>query len=196
MDPVLGAAAISAGSGVVSAFGQHMTNVANKKMAREQMQFQERMRDTQYQAAVKDLRAAGLNPILALPGGASAPGGAMAHVESTLDKGVNSALDTFRSVKDIENLSAQASTTEKLGELYEKQATKMNADPYYMLGELLTPLAATANEISKRILDRLDLKEKTAVTNNSRTVEEMRSGKVVNPWWLPKGLLTIREMKK
>lgn len=71
----LGSAAIGGG---LSFLGQSSANSANQSMAREQMDFQERMANTSYQRAVKDLEAAGLNPMMAYGNmGASSPSGAL-----------------------------------------------------------------------------------------------------------------------
>jgi len=51
-------------------------NAASAQSAAQQMQFQREMSDTSYQRAVADLKAAGINPMLAaMKGGATTPGG-------------------------------------------------------------------------------------------------------------------------
>lgn len=64
--------------------GAILTNLTNAYMANKQMKFQERMSSTAHQREVKDLRAAGLNPVLSATkgAGASTPSGAMATMEN------------------------------------------------------------------------------------------------------------------
>ena len=75
--PVLGTA-----MGLASTLGNFAsvasTNQAQRELAIEQMNFQQHMSDTAHQREVKDLQAAGLNPILSAGGsGSSTPAGAM-----------------------------------------------------------------------------------------------------------------------
>jgi len=80
--------------GVLGFIGQQQTNqknwdisqaanAASAAQAQAQMDFQERMRQTQYQTAIEDMKKAGLNPMLAYSqGGAGVPTGAMGSVST------------------------------------------------------------------------------------------------------------------
>ena len=86
------------GSGIDAMGAQQSTNRQNIALAREQMAFQERMRDTQYQSAVKDMQAAGLNPMLAyMQGGNASPSGAMTTIDNVQAAGQSSASQAFQS---------------------------------------------------------------------------------------------------
>jgi hypothetical protein len=94
--------------GALNYFGAKQANQANKKLAREQMAFQERMSNTAYQRTVADMEAAGINPMLAyMQGGASTPGGSSATMENEMASAVNSAVDARRASAELANLRAQ-----------------------------------------------------------------------------------------
>jgi len=93
---------------IASLVGGRKANVASAKQAQRQMDFQREMSNTAHQREVRDLRAAGLNPILSGTGGsgASTPGGAMAPQHDIISPAVSSAMQQRRLTQEIKNMKA------------------------------------------------------------------------------------------
>lgn len=118
IDPGTG---LAIGSGIAGLIGGAMTNQSNARIARDQMGFQERMRNTSHQAEVQDLIAAGLNPILSANNGAAVPAGAGAVMENYVGKAVSSAAEA-------KAISLQAQKQEAEIGLLNSQTRKANTE--------------------------------------------------------------------
>ena len=131
--PVGAAIGSAVGSGITSASaesGARQRNEAQAELQREQLDWQERMSNTAHQREMKDLEAAGLNPILSARAGASTPAGAPTpNLENEKSQGIASALQA-------QSVNAQIQQVKSNTELNEAVAMKAKAEAWT---ELLRP---------------------------------------------------------
>lgn len=121
--------AMGAGAGLLGLAGTYMTNEMNYKIAKEQMAFQERMSSTAIRRQMEDMRAGGLNPILAAKGGgASAPSGSAPVMQNPYEKAAATAMQYALYKEQLNQLRAQTEKTksDEMKSLSEKALTDMN----------------------------------------------------------------------
>lgn len=180
-DMLIGGAISGLGSIGASLFNMdstEKTNEANAKQAQMNREFQERMSNTAYQRGMSDMRAAGLNPILAYQkGGASSPSGAQAALTAPRIEGnpvgeaVNTGLAVRRANQELINMQETASNINADTSLKTSQVAKTNAE------RLITQanLSSAQREQIRADADReiLSTKALRAIRKTGTTAEEI-----------------------
>jgi len=141
-------------SGLADFFGQKDANAQNLDIMSKQMQFQRKMSNSSYQRAVADMKAAGLNPMLAYSqGGASTPSGSSTRVESTTAKAVQSAQNqqSINSAVDLQKAQTQQSGSQ--ADLNTAQSAKTSAETLKTVAE--TNNIIDTNPAAKKALDHV-----------------------------------------
>jgi len=167
MDPVTGAALIGGGVALTQAIG---TTAFNASQATKQMRFQREMANTAHQREVRDLRAAGLNPILSSKlGGAAVPPGASAQAQSPDIAGTYT--NAKRQQAEMLVMAAQANQANSAAGLNQAQTSDINvkqmptvdlliAQKELQLAQSRKTGGADTNKIVQEIINLKSAKEK------------------------------------
>ena len=132
MDPVTGA--------IIGGVGAFAKGLASYKSAQKQMKFQREMSNTAYQRQMADLRAAGINPMLAAKlGGASTPGGASYSIPNIGEAAVQGYSG-----------AATAQQTQALTEKTQQETAKLKYEIENIMPEQVSKIHAEVRQINSQ----------------------------------------------
>lgn len=157
--------------GVLGNKGQEDANEASAESAQAMMDFQERMSNTSYQRAMKDMKLAGLNPMLAfMKGGASTPSGSMYTAQNEMKPLGDNVSQLAPVVAQVRNVNANTEKAKADTLLAEATAAKSLAEKQEI--EARTPTHAQAIELSKAQQAKVEREANHVLAQHDLTIQQ------------------------
>lgn len=163
--------------GIGDAKAQREANAQNIELDRMNREWQERMSNSAYQRAIPDMRAAGLNPMLAYSqGGASVPSTSAPTVSAASKTGLfGAALQAYTGITGANAQKQQAATAQAAQASTASLQTAQTAETMASTAKAQAETAETAEKIKNHKLDRY-LKQNTSQIELLKN----RAGKIGN----------------